>query len=151
MDQEVRIEHVESLPLAVVKRRVHQSQLSKVVPECCGIVWNVLKAHGVTGAGRNVALYLDGQMNIEVGVEIGDSFAGAGEVSRSATPSGTVAIATHLGPYQRLHEAHDAIHDWCARHGRALAGPSWEIYGHWKDEWNRDPSQIRTDIVYLLK
>jgi hypothetical protein len=31
-----------------------------------------------------------------------------------------------------------------------LAGPQWEIYGHWLPEWNKDPSQIRTDVYYLL-
>jgi hypothetical protein len=31
-----------------------------------------------------------------------------------------------------------------------LAGPNWEIYGHWQNEWNKDPSQIRTDVYYLL-
>jgi hypothetical protein len=31
-----------------------------------------------------------------------------------------------------------------------LAGPNWEVYGHWQDEWNSDPSKIRTDVFYLL-
>ena len=35
-------------------------------------------------------------------------------------------------------------------HGLVRVGPSWEIYGHWRDEWNRDPSKIRTDVFYLL-
>jgi hypothetical protein len=30
------------------------------------------------------------------------------------------------------------------------AGPSWEIYGHWRPEWNTGPSQIRTDVFYQL-
>jgi hypothetical protein len=25
-----------------------------------------------------------------------------------------------------------------------------EIYGHWENEWNADPSRIRTDVYYLL-
>ena len=36
-------------------------------------------------------------------------------------------------------------------HGHTLAGPNWEIYGHWVDEWNRDPTKIRTEVFYLLK
>jgi hypothetical protein len=32
-----------------------------------------------------------------------------------------------------------------------LAGPNWEIYGHWLDEWNNDPAKIRTDVFYLLQ
>jgi effector-binding domain-containing protein len=78
-------------------------------------------------------------------------FAGHGEVVGSSIPAGVVAKAVHLGPYEKLGEAHEAVCDWCARHAYALAGPNWEIYDHWVDEWNRDPSKIRTDVFYLLR
>jgi effector-binding domain-containing protein len=113
-------------------------------------VWAVLKAEGISGAGRNVALYLD-EINLEAGVEITAEFRGAGRVLRSATPAGNVATTTHLGPYDSLYRAHDAIHRWCRGHGHAMAGPSWEVYGHWVADWNTDPSRIRTDVVYLLE
>jgi hypothetical protein len=38
----------------------------------------------------------------------------------------------------------------CRDNGYALAGPNWEVYGHWKDEWNSDPTKICTDVFYLL-
>jgi len=56
----------------------------------------------------------------------------------------------HFGPYQQLGVAHQAIRDWCSGHNLQLAGPNWEIYGHWQDDWNADPSQIRTDVFYQL-
>jgi effector-binding domain-containing protein len=62
-----------------------------------------------------------------------------------------VATTVHLGPYQKLGEAHGAIKEWCARNGYALASPKWEIYGHWLEEWNKDPSKILTDVFYLLR
>jgi effector-binding domain-containing protein len=71
-------------------------------------------------------------------------------VVRSATPAGTVASITHRGPYSELGAAHDAVRRWCEAHGHRLAGPSWEIYGHWRPEWDADPSVIRTDVCYLL-
>jgi effector-binding domain-containing protein len=98
-----------------------------------------------------VAVYLDCAINVEVGVELDAPFAGHGEVVGSSLPAGTVATTVHMGPYQQLGAAHQAIRDWCANHGYALAGPSWEIYGHWEDAWNNDPSRIRTDIFYLVK
>jgi len=151
MDYDIRLEQLGSRPLAVVRRRASFAELSKVVPDCCGLVWSVLRAHKIPGAGRHVALYWDGEVNLEVGVELDAPFSGVGEVISSVTPAGRVATTVHFGPYRRLHEAHQAIRDWCANHGHALAGPDWEIYGHWKDEWNRDPSKIRTDVFYLLK
>jgi effector-binding domain-containing protein len=151
MDYDVRLEQLSSRPLAVVRRRAGAHELSKVVPDACGTVWSVVRSQQIPGAGRHVALYLDDQINLEVGVELDTPFAGHGEVVGSATPAGAVATAVHFGPYGRLCEAHQAIREWCAKHGHALAGPSWEIYGHWTDECNSDPAKIRTDVFYLLK
>jgi effector-binding domain-containing protein len=140
---------VASIPVAVVQRQVPASELSRVVPECCGLVWNVLRAQQAR-AGRNIAIYWDGSIRLEVGVELAGPFIEHGEVVRSATPAGAAAMATHFGPYGSLGVAHDAIHRWCAAGHHRMAGPSWEVYAHWQPEWNADPSQIRTDVYYLL-
>lgn len=150
MAYNITLEQLSSRPLAVVRRRAQSQELAKVVPEACGIVWNVIRAQQVKGAGRHVALYLDNAINLEVGVELETPFAGSGEVISSATPSGFVATTTHYGPYGRLHEAHEAIRLWCRENGQTLAGPNWEIYGHWQDEWNSDPTKIATELYYLL-
>jgi effector-binding domain-containing protein len=153
MEHKVRLEQLGSRPLAVVRRRARSQELPKVVPDACGTVWGVVRAQQVPGAGRHVAVYWDcqdGQINLEVGVELDTPFAGYGEVIASATPAGLAATTTHYGPYGQLHEAHGAILSWCRSNGYTLAGPSWEIYGHWMDEWNSDPGKIRTDVFYLL-
>ena len=150
MAHHVRLERLGSRPLAVVRRRVRSQELPRIIPEACGIVWNVVRAQQIRGAGRHIAVYLDGQINLEVGVELETPFAGHGEVVGSATPSGLVATTTHYGPYQLLHQAHEALRRWCEDHGCVFAGPSWEIYGHWQDDWNRDPTKISTEVCYLL-
>jgi effector-binding domain-containing protein len=150
MTYEVRLEQVTSIPLAVVRRRAQIPELSQVVPAACGEVWNVIRALDIPSAGRNIAVYWDEVINLEVGVELDAPFTGHGEVVRSATPAGRVAVTTHFGPYQNLASAHNAVRDWCQANGQALAGPNWELYGHWLDEWNRDPSKIRTDVYYLV-
>jgi effector-binding domain-containing protein len=146
----VRFEQLCSRPLAVVRRRAASHELSKVVPEACGTVWSVLRANQVIGAGRHVAVYLDNQINLEVGVEMEAPFSSCGEVAASATPAGLVATTTHYGPYGQLRRAHAAIQQRCRSNGHKLAGPSWEIYGHWNDAWNNDPSMIVTDVFYLI-
>jgi hypothetical protein len=146
----IRVEQHVGRPLAVVRRRARPQDLASVVPDACGTVWGVVRAQQIPGAGRHVAVYLDDVINLEIGVELDAPFGGHGEVFGSETPAGTVATTTHNGPYQLLHHAHEAIRQWCARNGHALAGPNWEIYGHWKDEWNTDPAKITTDVVYLL-
>jgi effector-binding domain-containing protein len=145
----VQVQRLDAVPLAVIKRQARQSELSRVVPECCGLVWNAVKAQQSKG-GRHVALYWDRTIKLEVGVELLGPFADQGDVVRSATPAGLVASATHFGPYGGLGAAHDAVQRFCKEHQHQLAGPSWEIYGHWMPEWNTDPSKIRTDVYYLL-
>jgi effector-binding domain-containing protein len=145
----VQFQRLSSVPLAVIRRQARASELARVVPECCGLVWNAVRAQQARG-GRHVAIYWDGGIRLEVGVELHGPFAEQGEVVRSATPAGAVASAAHFGPYGGLAAAHDAVRGWCRANNHRLAGPSWEIYDHWQPEWNADPSQIRTDVYYLL-
>src|SRR5512143_2866012 len=109
MDYEVKVEQVQSQPTAVVRRQAKSDELASVVPQLCGEVWQFVRDVGLLRPGRNLALYLDGVINLECGVEVAGSFAGNGRVIPSSTPAGTIATATHLGPYDRLGEAHAAI------------------------------------------
>ena len=151
MGYDVHIQAVSAQPLAVVRRRAALAQLPQVIPAACGLVWNAIKAQQIKGAGRHVALYLDDVFNLEIGVELEQPIEDHDPLFASATPAGQVATTVHFGPYPQLHAAHKAIHDWCKTHHHTLAGPSWELYGHWQAAWNTDPSAIRTDIYYLLK
>jgi effector-binding domain-containing protein len=150
MEHDIRLEHRSASPLAVVRRRASPQELSKVVPDACGTVWGVIRAQQVAGAGRHVAIYWNDEIDLEVGAEVAAPFCGCGEVVSSATPAGLVATTTHYGPYGQLGEAHGAIRRWCAQNGYTLKGPNWEVYGHWKNEWNSDPTKITTDVFYLL-
>jgi len=124
MNYDVRIEQLSSRPLAVVRRRAALRELAKVVPDTCGKVWNVVRNQKIKGAGRHVAIYLDDQINLEVGVELDAPYVGQGEVIGSATPAGRAASVVHFGPYDRLSEAHRAIREWCMENGYSLVGPN---------------------------
>ena len=150
MSYDVRVVNAAPTPILVVRRRAQISQLSKVVPDGCGIVWNFIKANNITPRGRNVAVYRGtdtSELAVEIGVEVGPGARGSGEVSLSATPSGEAVTVAHIGPYSLLKNANDAIKSWCAANNRQTAGPSWEVYGHWTD----DVTKLRTDVFYLLK
>lgn len=144
----VQLQDLAPTPVAVLRRQVRASELARVVPECCGEVWKTLRAQGLKG-GRNVAVYWDGAIRLEAGVEALGPFTEQDGVVRSATPGGRVAVVTHFGPYSGLGQAHAAVREWSKTTGHRL-GPNWEIYGHWQDAWNRDPSLIRTDVFYQV-
>jgi effector-binding domain-containing protein len=147
--QTVQLQQRQAIPLAVIRRQVPPTLLSRVVPEGCGTVWQALKAQGLRG-GRNVALYWDSAIRVEAGVEFQGAFTERDGVVRSATPAGLVASVTHWGRYGTLGTAHDAIRAWCQAQDHRTLGPRWEIYGHWQADWEADPSRIETEVCYLV-
>ena len=136
--------------VAVVRRLVRPTELSRAVRDGCGTVWAGLKAQGLRG-GRNIAIYWDDDIRLEAGVEMPEGFAEQEGIVRSSTPAGLVVVVRHLGPYGTLSVAHLAIHGWCEANQHRPLGPRWEIYGHWKAAWDTDPSSIETEVAYLVK
>lgn len=145
----VQLQRLPSVHLAVIRRVVAPSELSRVVPEFCGLAFNAVRAQQFT-PGRNVALFWNDEIRLEAGVELAEPFEERDGLVRSATPAGLTAFATHFGPYSEIGETHEAIIAWCKEQPHRLAGPRWEIYGHWQAEWNDDPSRIRTDVFHHI-
>ena len=150
MDYQIELTHSNEINTAVIRGRVRPNELARFVPAACGEVWSFFRSAGLQRPGRHLALYLDGEGSVEVGAEVSEPFAGTDRVRCSKLPAGQVATTVHLGPYPLLSEAHAAVREWCAKHGHRLSGISWELYGHWQEEWNNDPSKIRTDVFHLL-
>ena len=86
-------------------------------------------------------------MDVDFGVEVVREFAPSGKLKPVQTPEGNVAAATHIGPYDRLGQTHEAIHAWATANHRTFAGKSWEIYG----DSNDDPAKLETTVMYLLR
>ena len=143
---EVRIQRVQPVTIAVVRGRAAQAELPSAIPAACGEVWDYARSARLATPGRHVAVYLDASISYECGVEVGAPFIGSDRVVCSSTPGGVAATVTLVGPYSGLALAHRKILEWSDAATRPLAGPSWEIYGHWTD----DASRLRTDIYYLL-
>ena len=150
MPYQIQLTHSQPIITAVIRSRVAANELAKFVPAACGEVWSFVRSARLPRPGRHVALYLDAQGSVEVGAEVSEPFAGNERVDCSQLPAGRVATTVHFGPYGHLADAHAAVREWCARHGRRCSGVSWEIYGHWEDSWNTDSSKIRTDVFHLL-
>jgi effector-binding domain-containing protein len=137
---------VDPQPTAVVRAHSTQADLPRDIISSLDQVYAAVRQGLVAQQGQNVVLYLNGPNSIEVGIEVAGAFEAVGAVGPSTLPGGEVARALHVGPYDQLGVAHDAVQAWCKEHGLALAGPSWEIYG----DWEEDPSKLTTEVRYLL-
>jgi len=125
-------------PMEIVRGRTTRAALPHNIRKLFDQFYAGFKGKG----GLNVVYYpgcgVDEEFEIGCGVQVESG-------GNAATPAGLVAT-TYFGPYDRMGPAHEAIHEWARQNGRELAGPSWEVYGHWND----DPAKLRTDIYYLV-
>ncbi len=153
MSIQVSVRTVASIKLAAVRRRVTIGGVGTAWKPALDKVWEFLRTQpGLRTDGHNVFLYhhperRDQPMDVDFGVEVTGAFEAAGEVCATETPAGIAAVAVHVGSYDRMKEAHDAIHAWREASNRTFAGISWEMYG----DWSEDPSKLETTIVSLLK
>jgi effector-binding domain-containing protein len=134
----VQIKQVPSQPIAIVRGTATKANLPTRIRELFDQFYAGFKGKG----GLNIVLYpgsVAGEFEIACGVQLDQG-------GNASTPEGTVATTVYMGPYDQMRLAHLAIHKSVSDNGRQLAGPSWEVYGHWSD----DPSKLRTDIFYLL-
>ncbi len=96
---------------------------------------------------RSAFLYLDDRPTVEIGVLVSRPFEPHGRVVPSQLPGGEVATAVHRGDYAELGRTHGAMGGFIEAQGLVRVGPSWEIYGHWRE----DPSELETEVYYLVQ
>ena len=147
---DIALQQVSSRGIAAVRARLPASGIGARFR----IYLDQVYAAGRTGLleldGQNIFVYRNvqgapDQLDVEFGVGVAAPFAAAGNVVHSVTPGGTAAMTTHWGDYSALGDAHAALVAWCRIHDISLAGPRWEVYGHW-----REGVIPRTDIYYLV-
>jgi effector-binding domain-containing protein len=151
MGYDIVVETAQTELVAAVRARVPISGIAQAWKPALDQVWAFLRANSGLRPGHNLFLYhhperRNDAMDIDFGVQVASPFEPEGHVQCVKTPAGTVARTIHVGPYERLGDAHNAIHAWCAANSRNIAGASWETYGDWSD----DPALLETTIKYLL-
>jgi effector-binding domain-containing protein len=152
VDYKITVEAAHPLTLAAVRATIPASGIATAWKPALDKVWAFLRTNPVPNSGLNVFLYHHPErsgepMNIDFGVQVPNRFDDTtSEVKCVETPSGVVAKTVHIGPYDRLGEAHAAIRQWCKANQRSIAAASWEVYGH----WSNDPAKLETTIRYLL-
>jgi effector-binding domain-containing protein len=154
MSYEVQLATTLPRPLAAIRRTVKQAELPNLIRGVLGEVWQFLRDNRIRSTGHNVTLYLaahgqgaDLSLDTWFGVEVHEVIPASELVVATSTPAGPVATTVHWGPYSELGGAHEAVLSWCRTNGRHLAGPSWEVYGDWFDDW----AKVRTDVFYALE
>ncbi|CAB4846661.1 unannotated protein [freshwater metagenome] len=133
---------------AAVSGQFPIERVSEWMPQAYDEVYEVLTEQHIAPTGPPFARYVmhDGEFEVEAGAPVASPISVSGRVAPGSLPAGPVAVTTHVGPYDGIASAVDALKNWMSGHGVEPAGPHWEVYLTDPME-EADPAKWRTEVV----
>lgn len=114
---------------AVVTERHTVEEIAEMFPRVFEAIMKVVPMSDVVGPP--LALYDmtdDHAFNVSAGFPVREPIKPVGEVHSIELPGGQAVQTTHVGPYQAVGAAYQAIEAWFGANGWRPAGPPWETY-----------------------
>jgi effector-binding domain-containing protein len=148
-----------SYEIEIVQRRAQPAVVMRghvAVPEIPGFLAGVFAATAaaigrqrLSFAGPPFSRYTpaqDGSFDVEAGFPVAGPAQPTGQVAVSWLPAGPAARTMHVGPYDTIGLAYEAVEKWAAEHGYDIAGAPWESY---LDE--PGVQNPRTEVVFPIR
>ena len=136
-------------PAAVMTAALPVAEIGPWLAKAYGTVASVITAHGAYPAGPPFARYhrlAEDRFAVEAGFPVSTPIEADGDVLPSQLPGGPVAVTVHIGPYEQMAPAYEALASWVTSHGGEPAGDPWEVY--FTDPASEpDPATWRTEVV----
>lgn len=134
MQYDIHVKQAAPQVIASARRHIVASDLGKVMHATLATVAGSVQPPDAA-QGAPFAIYYNepfrpDDVDVEVGVPIaGDAMLDhSTRVSRRELPGGPVAYTLHVGPYEAIGAAYEALYGWIAQHGHTRLGPPREIY-----------------------
>jgi AraC family transcriptional regulator len=108
------------------------AEMAAKMGEVFGAIFEYASAHGEL-VGPPFTRYLAHdeaaeRFDLEAGLPVAADVAGSGDILASELPAGRAATLWHIGPYDKLGEAHWALRHWVEQEGLTPVGGPWEVY-----------------------
>jgi effector-binding domain-containing protein len=138
-------------PALSVRAHAAVSELPALFGRAYGAIMQYLGELGEQPAGMPFAAYYNMDMqnlDVEIGFPVARRLAGRGEIQASEFPGGRLASVMHVGPYDQVGPAYEALAQWVKERGYEATGVAYELYYSGPET---PPEEIRTEIVFPLK
>ena len=118
-------------PIISVRERLDQARLPAFFGRAFGELYGHLGRHGVPPRGEPFTMYHafgpDG-IDAEVCLPVPTVVPATDRITYRELPAVTVVETLHVGPYDELGQAYQALDEWIDDHGFEAAGPVRERY-----------------------
>ncbi len=152
MAHEVGVREVRPQAMVGIRVTTTPAELGQVLGEVLPEAWGYLRDRGIHPAGPPFARYLEygeDRVDVEAGLPVAEAVAGEGRISAGERPGGEVAFAWHVGSYDTLSAAYEALEAWIGDQGRKPVGAPWEVY--WTDPGETsDSSEWKMEVLWPI-
>jgi effector-binding domain-containing protein len=135
-----------------VRVKTSVQNLPQEMGKAYGAIGQYLGELGKQPAGAPFAAYYNMDMqnlDVEIGFPVKEPLPAKGDIQASTIPGGKKATCLHLGPYDAIEPAYEAIMKWMKDNGYEATGVSYEFYLNDPNEVS--PKDLKTQIAFPLK
>ena len=153
MAYEIVLKEIEPQAMVSIRTSCKVGEIGPVLAEILPEVFYYLDKRGVRPCGPPFTRYhsYDGtKCEIEAGMPVAEPQPGEGRITAGELPGGTVAATVHVGPYEELPGAHDALDAWLKENGKKSRGPQWESYITDPGK-EPDPHKRQTELLWPVE
>ena len=124
---EVKVKLVVARPILTIHAATSLADMDVTMPFAIEELYTYLEHRGIPAAGPDFCAYsypegCTDPFTADACVPVESRFEGEGRVVAGTLPAGPVAYTVHIGPYEELHLAFEAVLTWIHERGR-LADP----------------------------
>jgi len=139
--------------VASIRTTAKTEKISEVLGQLFGEVAGYLGTLGVQPAGPPFARYHtweEDTFDMEAGFPVPAPVTGTARVKAGELPGGPLVSTWHIGSYDTIEKAYNALQAWADEHDRELAEGPWEVY--WTDPNEvPNPAEWKTEVVWPVK
>ena len=153
MAYEMEVKEIDRQPAVGIRVTTTQTEIGSTLGQLYPELWSYLEGKGIHPAGPPFARYHDCQpdrIDLEAGFPVSTAITGDERIVATELPGGQVVSTMHVGPYDTLSQAFEALETWFKEQGREMGGAPWEVY--WTDPGEEpDPARWRTEVVWPIR
>jgi effector-binding domain-containing protein len=153
MSYEIIVKDLKPQPIVSIRIKCHAAVIGSTLAEILPEVFRYIRENDMWPSGPPFTRYhgfSETDVDIEGGMPVRTALPGGGRVKAGELPGGRAVTTIHLGPYEKLPEAHDALHVWMREQQVESAGPQWEFY--LTDPGKEpDPNKRQTELVWPIR
>jgi effector-binding domain-containing protein len=148
---DIEVKDLEPQPMVAIRQETTAKGLGAAFRELMPALWQFLEKRGVRPSGPSFGIfhtYEPDRVDFEAGFPVAEPVEGEGRIQAGVLPGGRAAVTWHIGPYEAIGNAHNALDAFVHERG-GHAGSPREVY--WTGPGDEaEPSKWRTEVVYPL-